>query len=149
MGELFEPSVRPDLGVMSDSTVSVLELTVCHETNLLKSRQYKLDKYSHLGQKLVNSHSSKTLEYFTLEVSTLGFMSDINEFLISANLPNLPQGIAMGVDRRVDRGTNPPYFLELGGQSMLCPPYFLNGICVSFCGCVFAIFVIIVTLQKL
>src|SRR6218665_2246400 len=28
----------------------------------------------------------------------------------------------MGVDRRVDRGTNPPYFLELGGQSMLCPP---------------------------
>jgi len=44
MGELFEPSVRPDLAVMSDSTVSVLELTVCHETNLLKSKQYKLDK---------------------------------------------------------------------------------------------------------
>src|SRR6218665_1497916 len=36
MGELFEPSVRPDLPVISDSRVSVLELTVCHETNLLK-----------------------------------------------------------------------------------------------------------------
>jgi len=46
----------------------------------------------------------------------------------------------MGVDRRVDRGTNPPYFLELGGQSMLCPPYFLKRICVSFCGCVYCNF---------
>src|SRR6218665_1780786 len=46
----------------------------------------------------------------------------------------------MGVDRRVDRGTNPPYFLELGGQSMLCPPAFLKRICVSFCGCVYCNF---------
>src|SRR6218665_4226602 len=100
MGELFEPSVRPDLAVMSDSTVSVLELTVCHKTNFLKSRQYKLDKYSHLGQKLMNSLSSKTLEYFTIEVSTLGFMSDINEFLKSANLPNLPQSIAISIIKK-------------------------------------------------
>jgi len=46
MDELFEPSIRPDLAVVDDSTVSDLELTVCHETNLLKSRQCKLDKYS-------------------------------------------------------------------------------------------------------
>jgi len=70
IGELFEPSIRSNLAVMGDSTVLVLEPTVCHETNLLKSRQYKLDKYSNLGQKLVNSPSSETLEYFTLEVST-------------------------------------------------------------------------------
>src|SRR6218665_72586 len=46
----------------------------------------------------------------------------------------------MGVDRRVDRGTNPPILLELGGQSMLCPPYFLKRICVSFCSCVYCNF---------
>src|SRR6218665_847716 len=85
---------------MSDSTVSVLELTVCHETNSITSRQYKLAKYSQLGQKLVNSHSSKTLEYFTLEVTTIGFMSDINEFLISANLPNLPHDIAIYIIKK-------------------------------------------------
>src|SRR6218665_1066971 len=42
----------------------------------------------------------------------------------------------MGVDRRVDRGTSPPYFLGLGGQSMLCPPYFLNRICLFLRLCV-------------
>ena len=48
MDELFEPSIRPDLAVVDDSTVSDLELTVCHETNLLKKDevQCELDKYS-------------------------------------------------------------------------------------------------------
>src|SRR6218665_1312126 len=54
---------------------------------------------------------------------------------------------SMGVDRRVDRGTNPPYFLELGEQSILCPPYFLMRISVSFCGCVYCNFFMIVTWQ--
>src|SRR6218665_2011451 len=88
-------SLLYDVFVIIIIIIIIKNLQIYKFTNLLKSRQYKLDKYSHLGQKLVNSHSSKTLEYFTLEVSTLGFMSDLNEFLISANLPNLPQGIAI------------------------------------------------------
>jgi len=45
--DLFN-DLRPDIAVKSDSKVTVLELTVCHETNLVSSRNYKLDKYKTL-----------------------------------------------------------------------------------------------------
>jgi len=37
---------RPDLAIVSPSRIVIGELTVCHETNLLSSRDYKLNKYS-------------------------------------------------------------------------------------------------------
>src|SRR3989442_10189512 len=40
---------RPDLAIVTPSKIVVGELTVCHETNLLRSRDYKLQKYSNLG----------------------------------------------------------------------------------------------------
>src|SRR6218665_500648 len=46
----------------------------------------------------------------------------------------------MGVDRRVDRGTNPPYFWNWVDRVCFVPPYFLKRICVSFCGCVYCNF---------
>ena len=35
---VFLPSVRPDLILLDDSKIAVLELTICHEKNILKSR---------------------------------------------------------------------------------------------------------------
>ena len=45
--DLFE-SLRPDLVVIKADTVTVLELTVCFETNTQKSREYKQNRYKAL-----------------------------------------------------------------------------------------------------
>src|SRR6266516_3520461 len=45
--DLFK-GVRPDLTIVSPLKIVVGELTVCHETNLIKSRDYKLQKYSRI-----------------------------------------------------------------------------------------------------
>src|SRR6266516_790110 len=37
---------RPDLAIVSPTKIVVGELTICRETNLIKSRDYKLQKYS-------------------------------------------------------------------------------------------------------
>ena len=42
---VFLPSVRPDLILLDDSKIAVLELTICHEKNILKSRSFKMNKY--------------------------------------------------------------------------------------------------------
>jgi len=52
--ELFSKS-RPDIAISSRSSISVLELTICHETNLRKSKDYKLDKYRHLIKEVTTS----------------------------------------------------------------------------------------------
>src|SRR6266516_886160 len=39
---------RPDLVIVSPTKMVVGELTICHETNLIKSRDYKLQKYQNL-----------------------------------------------------------------------------------------------------
>jgi len=43
-------NVRPDIAICFSDNVVVLELTVCHETNLSKSRNYKLNKYINISQ---------------------------------------------------------------------------------------------------
>src|SRR5260221_4456184 len=37
-------NVRPDIAVVSKKVIYLLELTICHQTNLEKSRHYKKDK---------------------------------------------------------------------------------------------------------
>ena len=50
-------NLRPDIAVVSPSGVGVLELTVCHESNLLSSRTYKLDKYKNISNHRFTSES--------------------------------------------------------------------------------------------
>src|SRR6188508_2597900 len=42
VSEIIEPIYRPDIVLSDPSAVIVWELTVCHETNLAKSKLYKL-----------------------------------------------------------------------------------------------------------
>ena len=48
----FLPSVRPDLILLDDSKIAVLELTICHEKNILKSRSFKRNKYRDINVRL-------------------------------------------------------------------------------------------------
>jgi hypothetical protein len=71
--DLFN-NLRPDLAILCNDVVHVVELTVCHETNLESSKAYKADKYKNL-----NNHKSECIKDFkvvvhTCELSVLGFL---------------------------------------------------------------------------
>ena len=74
-------SLRPDVALLHDDTIEILELTVCHESNFATSKEYKIAKYS---QNLHNNlrDDLKTLKIIinTFEISPLGFF---NHFKLS------------------------------------------------------------------
>ena len=51
----------------------LLELTVCFETNLLKSRNYKKNRYAYLKENIIDK--SEEVDLIFLELSSLGFYS--------------------------------------------------------------------------
>ena len=65
---------RPDLAIVSPSKIVIGELTVCHETNLQRSRDYKLQKYSNLEAARASEFRDRSVLVHTIEVSTLGFV---------------------------------------------------------------------------
>ena len=85
--KVFQQSSRPDLVLVDNSEISILELTVCHETHLTKSKQYKLDKYINIREKLQPQFSKYSVEIYSIEVSTIGFISDCSDFQKSMKLP--------------------------------------------------------------
>src|SRR6218665_731433 len=101
VGVIFKASARPDTVIRHDSELFVLELTVCHESNLLPSKAYKLNKYKNLSHHLNNEYKHYTICLFTLEVSTLGFVSDTDEFKAALGLSKLPNNIIQDIIRQV------------------------------------------------
>src|SRR3989442_11690724 len=63
---------RPDIAIV-DSTSTTLELTICHESNILKSKQFKLTKYRNISAHATTIIAGKLVKNFTIEISTLGF----------------------------------------------------------------------------
>ena len=70
--DLFE-SLRPDIAVMIDNKLTVIELTVCFDTNTEKSRRYKETKYKELESQLLVD--CQEFEILFVEITTLGFLS--------------------------------------------------------------------------
>jgi len=89
ISDIFQDTCRPDLVIVNVDVIVVLELTVCHESNLLKSRNYKLSKYSNIANFLLARWHGTPVKLFTIEVSTLGFISDMTSFTKLINLPKL------------------------------------------------------------
>ena len=52
----------------------VLELTVCYETNLIKSNEYKTKKYDDLCREVINKQVK--LELFFVEIFCVDFTSN-------------------------------------------------------------------------
>ena len=88
---VFEQTIRPDIVLYDNSGIAVLELTVCHETNLNKSREYKLSKYKEADKHLQSHFSHTPVQVFTAEISVLGIASDFTPFCDATNLPRLPK----------------------------------------------------------
>ena len=70
---LFTSGNRPDLVLETENCIFALELTICFETNLVKSREYKVNKYRNLEKELCNT--SKPFKLIFVEFSSLGFYS--------------------------------------------------------------------------
>ena len=80
--ELFE-SFRPDIAVLAGTKIIVGELTICHETNMQKSKAFKTDKYKNLQSDVTTSYRHWTVESYTIEVSSLGLVSNLQQFVSS------------------------------------------------------------------
>ena len=79
LAELFT-SFRPDIAIVNSNSISTLELTVCHETNVVKSREFKQSKYIHLNSNRFPEFHCFDLNQFTIEITTQGFISDFSQF---------------------------------------------------------------------
>ena len=86
-------SMRPDIVVKSRKYIATLELTISHESNTIASKNYKISKYKNLKQNLLSPYSSYKLLNYTIEVTTLGFISDISEFCKTILTEQMPVAI--------------------------------------------------------
>ena len=77
--DLFK-SFRPDIAVVDVSSIHTWELTVCHETNFTSSKQYKQNKYRLLDDDKTSFAGNRSVTSHTVEVSTLGIVSDTKVF---------------------------------------------------------------------
>ena len=92
--EIFEPSAHPDIGLVDGSKIIILELTVCHESNLEESKSFLIEKYAKIKEHLNLNYKTFSTKIFTIEISVLGlieisvlgFISDLTEFIKFANL---------------------------------------------------------------
>lgn len=73
-------SLRPDIVVKHRKRISTLELTICHETNVIASRTYKQTKYKDLRRNLRPEYASFKISNYTIEITSLGIISDIRDF---------------------------------------------------------------------
>ena len=56
LSSLFN-SLRPDIAILGQNSVDTLELTICHKTNLEKSKQYRTTKYANLHADMKTDYS--------------------------------------------------------------------------------------------
>src|SRR5882757_1109156 len=78
--------VRPDIAVVCNENIFVLELTVCHETNIVKSNEYKQNKYKNISSQGSTLADGKIISAHFIEVNTLGFISNLENFCDYLNI---------------------------------------------------------------
>ena len=100
LGNIFN-SLRPDIAVIKDGLVYLCELTVCHETNLKKSREYKRDKYANIHRDLTDEFKHYAVKLDTIEISVFGFISDCSAFTKAVSNSLLPELIYANLIRNV------------------------------------------------
>ena len=84
---------RPDIAIANNNSIQVLELTVCHETNLISSRNYKANKYKNINDFGSTLAANRKITLYFVAVSTLGFLSDTSDFTNAVNIPKMPDAL--------------------------------------------------------
>jgi len=88
---------RADVAVVTDREIHTWELTICHETNMLKSCAYKQNRYIHIDSAATLLAGDKKTVTHKIEVSTLGFVSNVSDFTKSINIPSLPINLKQSI----------------------------------------------------
>jgi len=96
--DLFKNS-KPDLALKTSNKVGLLELTVCHETNLIVSRNYKLNKYRKIADDRAVIIEQASISLSMCEVSTLGFTVLDPKFLSDWGLPLLDKTLLNAITK--------------------------------------------------
>ena len=71
---LFTSNKLPDLAFATVSKMYIIELTVCFETNLISSREYKVNWYAQLKETCIEKN--REVELIFIEISSLGFYTE-------------------------------------------------------------------------
>jgi len=90
---------RPDMAIVSPRKIVIGELTVCHETNLQKSRDYKLQKYANLEAARASEFRSRPVSVHTIEVSTLGFVVVEPSLFTNGAIPSFDPNLIKDLSR--------------------------------------------------
>lgn len=84
---------RPDLAVCDANSIHILELTVCHETNMVTSNDYKKNKYKNVSLCGSAVAANRKIASHFIEVSTLGFISNCLDFTKAINIAAMPDSL--------------------------------------------------------
>jgi hypothetical protein len=90
--DLFR-GLRPDVAVVSPVRVVALELTMCSELNVARSHNKKSEKYRDLAQHASTLIGQRVISVFYIEVTPLGFVTDLSDFCTFLNIPKMPDTI--------------------------------------------------------
>ena len=88
---------RPDITVKQKNQLVTLELKICHETNVATSRDFKVSKNTGLKQDLLPELSNYKISNHTIEITSLGFISDCASFTKQINTHPMPNSIKQAV----------------------------------------------------
>ena len=89
VADLFN-NYRPDIAIADSNSICTLELTVCHETNVVSSQDYKRDKFANIADYPSTLTGNEKVHSHTIEISTLGFISNINDFTKLIGVSHMP-----------------------------------------------------------
>ena len=85
------------------------ELTICHETNLMKSRDFKLKKYQNLGAAKSSEFSRRVVLVHTIEISTLGFLVAEPDFFKNGVIPHFDPLLIMELSKTAIKSSKSIY----------------------------------------
>jgi hypothetical protein len=94
-------SIRPDLVLKRGNKICAIELTICHETNLISSKTYKEAKYQNIDNLKSESIKNCTVSLATCEISVLGFVQFDNASLNDFKIPSLDENLLNIISRSV------------------------------------------------
>jgi len=100
---------QPDI---ADRPQHLLELTICHETNMIKSRDYKLSKYSAIHDDCKADYRSHSIHLYTIELWSLGVVSDNASFTRKNTVVNI-DGLPKFIMSQIVKCVNPSIFTAI------------------------------------
>ena len=72
------------------NSIHILELTLCHETNMIISNEYKKNKYRSISLCGSSVAGNRKITPHFIEVSTLGFISSCLDFTKAVKIAAMP-----------------------------------------------------------